>query len=668
MLPDRDLIVISSDDENEMVGLKPAPRLVQPMVPTTGPLSLPGASAAIRASPASPTPQSALEMPHTLLTRLNDMQLPTSYFSEDDLMAEWTLIPADMDNHVQGPCPWEEPSKLTFDPADQEDALDTLVRLDLYQASMERYMHSLFNAASDSPVIPNRKAQRPATAGVAAATTMVGLKPGEMSKDQIVQRVAKQRGAHPQVLPYIPRAVWHGSNWEDWAQFNNKSVIHVPFSAHEDTFLQRRVADNIAKRHASSAQSTIQDAAFWTSVAAKLPGRDSKDCLYRYLDLQDASYPELFTKTLILDYRPRHREPDRSMYNWTLHRSLTAHTSQTRSYRDAVWTNLSRETTIGEGSGDALCLTIAPKEDKSGFNVISGSLCQEEVSYNIEGNLRLWDSSNQEVHQLRAHCTESPMPDGSSQVIWHTVEDVKALNDRLLVSVGRDGTARVWDMNEKTLQSTLQCHGGPIHQVAVSSFHERVFATCSDDGLGSVWQIGENGAKGQGVVCESSHPKAGLGIAECVEFGRESSAFELYTGYRSKQHGPGWIQITDVVSGLPIFVINDIGGACGCLAVSHSGKFILSGNDDCGNPYSSRPSGDQMMHLHDAKTGSSVLRAKTGHLDVNCVTFSACDTYIASGSESNQISIFDVRKAHRPLYEFAHKGKKSRVRVEMEPF
>jgi hypothetical protein len=37
---------------------------------------------------------------------------------------------------------------------------------------------------------------------------------------------------------------------------------------------------------------------------------------------------------------------------------------------------------------------------------------------------------------------------------------------------------------------------------------------------------------------------------------------------------------------------------------------------------------------------------------------SKCDNYIASGSVANQISIFDIRKPSKSVYEFAHNGKK----------
>ncbi|SAL97862.1 hypothetical protein [Absidia glauca] len=145
---------------------------------------------------------------------------------------------------------------------------------------------------------------------------------------------------------------------------------------------------------------------------------------------------------------------------------------------------------------------------------------------------------------------------------------------------------------------------------------EHVIATGSADGSGVIWIIGDRGRSGQGTICETEMAEdMGTCSVECLEFGHGVSDKKLFMGYRSDQtNKPGWITAFDVNTAQAIYEITDMRGSVGSLEVSHSGKYILSGNDGT-------ESGDQMLHLNDAGTGKSILMAQTGHLDVNCVCF-----------------------------------------------
>lgn len=49
------------------------------------------------------------------------------------------------------------------------------------------------------------------------------------------------------------------------------------------------------------------------------------------------------------------------------------------------------------------------------FQLIAGSLCDDNPSYNMEGNLRLWRSSSGKIRQLKGHSMNVPSEDGGTQ-------------------------------------------------------------------------------------------------------------------------------------------------------------------------------------------------------------------------------------------------------------
>lgn len=67
--------------------------------------------------------------------------------------------------------------------------------------------------------------------------------------------------------------------------------------------------------------------------------------------------------------------------------------------------NMTRESTISEGSGDAISLAIF--KHSGGVRVVVGSLCDENEQYNMPGNLRLWDSEINHTLILKGHKTEN---------------------------------------------------------------------------------------------------------------------------------------------------------------------------------------------------------------------------------------------------------------------
>ncbi|ORX42925.1 WD40 repeat-like protein [Hesseltinella vesiculosa] len=601
-----------------------------------------------------------LDFQSTILSLIHDGNVPDTLFTDDDLPMEYTMSTAQPQE--QNPStPWCLPSEELFDPLEQGNYHKALVRLNVYHVSTYQYINELMLNSYPRcvPMMPTQvislfDADHHSSTALTHANNHPGLygKKRKLIKDII-------HGAFMVELPYIPALVWQDSNWEDWSQFEDFRVIHIPFTTWEDEHIVDE-ADQLLSRKKLSYAAILDDINVWGVIALYLPGRSPKDCRLRYFDLTEKFDTRPFMRPAMVcrKPRPKHKTPRKGLYNWTRHRSQESRGSIIRNYQSAIWTNFSHQTIIAEGSGDALCVAISSTRNKTnGFQVVSGSLCQEEISYNFEGNLRVWDSDTKDTHHLRGHYSEFTLTDGTQQVLWHTVEDVKVSNhDRLLYSAGRDGNCRIWDLITKELRAVLSFHTKPVHQISISALHPRLIATCSDDGLAAIWQINRDGLGGRGLTCESLHPGTLSSSADCISFGNGPSSYSLFAGYRASSTSNGWIQMFDVKTGFANYIIDDIGGSIGCLAISHSGKFILSGNDNSESDNGRPRTGDQLLHMHDTRNGQSVLRARTGHVDVNCVTFSECDTYIASGSEANQISIFDIRKAKHPLYEFAHNG------------
>lgn len=86
--------------------------------------------------------------------------------------------------------------------------------------------------------------------------------------------------------------------------------------------------------------------------------------------------------------------------------------------------------------------------------VASGALCDENVQYNMPGNLRLWDSATKNTNTLAGHHSVIPQP---QQTIWRTVADIKVSHEGdLFFSGSHDGTTKVWKQSTGRLMSTLR--------------------------------------------------------------------------------------------------------------------------------------------------------------------------------------------------------------------
>ncbi|KAG0167765.1 hypothetical protein DFQ30_005681 [Apophysomyces sp. BC1015] len=187
--------------------------------------------------------------------------------------------------------------------------------------------------------------------------------------------------------PYFPVLAWSQSTWEDWAQFEVGDLIHYPFETWEIKIMEQRIErlQTKTKRRRTESEDPLLDLANynWEAIALDLPGRIPDDCRRFWIDREKG-------------YNPLHQGPVMVSRQKTL------------------WGNLSREFSFDEGSGDAIAVGIIKSKDNK-VKVIAGSVCEDQVAYNRQGNLRLWECESKHLKQLRGHKTTSQLSNGAQQ-------------------------------------------------------------------------------------------------------------------------------------------------------------------------------------------------------------------------------------------------------------
>ncbi|KAI9276371.1 WD40-repeat-containing domain protein [Sporodiniella umbellata] len=444
--------------------------------------------------------------------------------------------------------------------------------------------------------------------------------------------------------PYTPNKVWFNSTWEDWAQLNQGDILHVPFSKEEADLIKYHVQKHLAR----PARCQVD---FWIYLSSMLPGRTRLDCLWFWIDLE-SGIPFAHTENvMVTKYKsiPRHK----SRYGLLQKRRGNGYIVR-HAMKQYQWTNMSKENQMSGGSGDAISVTIFQDESRD-IRVAAGSLCDENVQYNMPGNLRLWNSTTKHTHTLYGHQTETPQ--AQQQNIWRTVADIKVSNEGgLFFSGSHDGTTKVWKQGTGRLVSTLQFHCKPVNQLAVDYWTSgNVLASCSNDGTATIWNIGESGKSGDGSICELDAPFYKDPAVECLEFGHHASKNCLFLGIynRDTDHTGYKVHAFDSVTCRPLRHFGSILGGVSALSISSSGRYIVSGNY---NRYDNL-SGDKHLHLHDMSNAGTSIKFFTGHQDVNVVSISPCERFIASGSadkEVGEVAIFDIRFHTKTLHKLVH--------------
>ncbi|KAF1799717.1 Homeodomain-like DNA binding domain-containing transcription factor [Mucor lusitanicus] len=543
----------------------------------------------------------------------------------------------------------ETMTQLTVDEALPSTTVNTFIPDNVEKLELLRMMEMYIQSVSEPPAMASATditdRSRRSRRHTESSSPVVYYR----QKSNVDSQTQAQPTLHPQEpnTPYVPSRVWYNSTWEDWAQLDTADILHYPFTTQEIAIIEHCIYRFKGSRIARD------PGAYWQYVSTQLPGRTPLDCKCFYSDLKDGQY-KLFDKVIMVR-KYKAQKKGRSRYQLLSKRTRTGALNG-NALRSIHWANMSRESTIQGGSGDAITLAIFNDPTK-GVRIAAGSLCDENIQYNVPGNLRLWDSETNDCKSLSGHQT---VHETTGQEIWRTVTDVKMSKDQSLIySSSHDGRANIWRAKTGKHVSTLSYHSKPINQLAVNySTNENVLATCSNDGTATVWTLSRNGKTGSGVICElDSGSSSGFHSdphVDCVEFGHDATNGVLFLGVNTKDvDRPGYVETYDISSGKPHTRYDSMHGCVSTLAVSSSGRYIVSGNY---NRFDNM-TGDRFIHLHDSRKPKVVSKFYSGHPDVNVVAISPCERYVASGNaekEKSEVVIFDVRNARKSLHLLSH--------------
>ncbi|KAG1108674.1 hypothetical protein G6F42_015900 [Rhizopus arrhizus] len=290
----------------------------------------------------------------------------------------------------------ETMTQLTVDEAMPSTSVNTFIPDNVEKLELLRMMEMYIQSVSEPPSIANligtnERSSRRSKRHTESSSPVVYYR----QKSNIDSQA--QPTLHPQEpnTPYVPSRVWYNSTWEDWAQLDTADILHYPFTTQEISIIEH------CTYKAKGSKITRDLEAYWQYVSTQLPGRTPLDCKCFYSDLQDGQY-QLFDKVIMVR-KHKAQKKGRSRYQLLSKRTRTGALNG-NTLRSIHLANMSRESTIQVGSGDAITLAIFNDPTK-GVRIAAGSLCDENIQYNVPGNLRLWDSETNECKSLSGHQT-----------------------------------------------------------------------------------------------------------------------------------------------------------------------------------------------------------------------------------------------------------------------
>ncbi|CAG8451147.1 3739_t:CDS:2 [Ambispora leptoticha] len=319
---------------------------------------------------------------------------------------------------------------------------------------------------------------------------------------------------------------------------------------------------------------------------------------------------------------------------------------------------------IHDSSGDVLELSFNSKDRPK---LAIACVANEDPTYNTIGNLKYWDILNSKIYSLGGHNIRPDPRRQESQKIYKTVTDVKFVADgNMMVSVSIDSTVRLWDTKDHPgdLLHTYPCNS-QINRLVIDNSrgsNEELFATCENEGIVSLFRIGEWDGGDHSIenVTSFINPESRDRVASDLVFGRKRSANELIVGYYGKcGYGEGVIQIWDLES-RDILSKVKIKQSVSCVTISNCGKIgacATTGGSKKNGKKTISEKGDRMLYLFDPRANEIFARGETNEDDANLVTFSPSGNFVGVGGMSNQVTVFDIRQMKRHLHLLKHEQK-----------
>ncbi|MBM4072136.1 MAG: hypothetical protein FJ271_24900 [Planctomycetes bacterium] len=189
----------------------------------------------------------------------------------------------------------------------------------------------------------------------------------------------------------------------------------------------------------------------------------------------------------------------------------------------------------------------------------------------------------------------------------------------LLASASKDGTVRLWDVNNGQQRKVFEGHKEPVVALAFSPAG-KVLASASHDGTVRLWDIG-NGRENHVL---NGHKDSVVAVAFSPDGRLLASASHDKT-----------VRVWDAAAGRERHVLNGHSGLVLTMAFSPDGSRLASG------------SRDTTVRLWDIDKGQQlhVLNGHTGW--VNRVGFSADGQALASASDDKTVLLWDTAKGHK---------------------
>ncbi|CAG8599663.1 16485_t:CDS:10, partial [Dentiscutata heterogama] len=273
--------------------------------------------------------------------------------------------------------------------------------------------------------------------------------------------------------------------------------------------------------------------------------------------------------------------------------------------------------------------------------------------YNSPGNLQFLDIKQGAVYNLWGHIER----DMSSKLdVWTTVTDVKFSPDgKFIFSASTDASIKVWQTGDAKFYlkpfNTKVCQS-KIHRLSVCKKPtygtKYQFASCEDSGLVQVHFIRSDKKQAFTMVSQEFIEEECKRVSSDVNF---ISSHKVIAGYNGNSSDyAGVIKVWDINSRKKAcYNKQSISGSVSCLDVSHDEKWITCGTT------AEFEEGDGSMHIWDMLS-QTTLRAFTGEKDINVISISPNDQYIALGGVMNTVYVYDKRYLKQSLHVLRHEN------------
>ncbi|MFF4733770.1 trypsin-like peptidase domain-containing protein [Streptomyces mirabilis] len=239
------------------------------------------------------------------------------------------------------------------------------------------------------------------------------------------------------------------------------------------------------------------------------------------------------------------------------------------------------------------------------------------VTVGQDGTVRLWDTS---TGRIRTTLTDHIEPESSMDL---------SPDGRTLVTVGQDGTVRLWDTSTGRTRTTLTGHTEPVSSEAFSQ-DGRTLAASSEDGTVRLWDT----STGRTRISLTGH----TGVVASVGFSRDGRTL-------ASSSEDGTVRLWDTSTGRTRTTLtghDDLGSA---VALSPDGRTLATDNLDRNE-----------VRLWDTSTGRTrtTLTGNTGL--VYGVVFSPDGRTLAASSEDGTVRLWDTSTGRTRTTLTGHTG------------